>query len=264
MSASKTNDVVLYDTLEGVATLTINRPERRNALNNDVMTGLRDSLARAKADPDIRVIVLTGAGDRAFCAGGDLSPSAAGGGLLNMHWDRGTFAELLLDMQRLGKPIVGRVNGYALGGGFGLMLACDVVVCRDDVKVGCPEINVGLFPMMIMALIVRNAPRKLAVEMMLTGRNLTAQEAKEAGMISALASPEEFDERVNETVATLASKSPAILRLGLEAFHTMSDMNVEEALRYLHSCLTINTLAEDAAEGVMAFIQKRDPEWKGR
>ena len=264
MSDSKPKDVVLTEVNDGVLTLTINRPERRNALNDDVVAGLRDGLSQAKADSDIRVIVITGAGDRAFCAGGDLSPSAAGGGLLNMHWNRGAFADLLLEMQRVGKPIVGRVNGYALGGGFGLMLACDVVVCRDDIKVGCPEINVGLFPMMIMTLIVRNAPRKLAVEMMLTGRKLSAQEAKEAGMVSVLAAADLFDAKVDEMVATLASKSPAILRLGLEAFHTMSDMDMEEALRYLHSCLTLNTLAEDAAEGVMAFIQKRDPEWKGR
>jgi len=257
-------DAVLMTVEDGVATLTINRVERRNALNDAVVEGLRDGLAKAKADDNVRVVVLTGAGDRAFCAGGDLSPSAAGKGLLHMHANRGQFADLLLDMRRLGKPIVGRINGYALGGGFGLLLACDIVVCREDVKVGCPEINVGLFPMMIMALIVRNAPRKLAVEMMLTGRKLEATEAKLAGLVSTVAPADQFDAAVQEVVASLSSKSPAILRLGLEAFHTMSDMHFEEALRYLQSCLTINTMAEDAAEGVMAFIQKRAPEWKGR
>ncbi len=263
MSTEK-DEAVLVTVEDGVATLKINRETRRNALNDAVVSGLRDGLAQAKADDSVRVIVLTGAGERAFCAGGDLSPSAAGGGLLNMHANRGEFAELLLDMRRVGKPIVGRINGYALGGGFGLLLACDIVVCRDDVKMGCPEINVGLFPMMIMALIVRNAPRKLAVEMMLTGRKLMAAEGKEAGFVSVLAPADSFDSVVDDMVQSLASKSPAILRLGLEAFHSMSDMHFEEALRYLQSCLTINTLAEDAAEGVMAFIQKREPQWKGR
>lgn len=251
---------------DGIATVTIDRAERRNALNSAVLGELREAFAAAKADDDVRVVVLTGAGDRAFSAGGDLAPGGAmgSGGPLGMHWDRSAFADALLDMRDLGKPIVARVNGTALGGGFGLLLACDIAIARDDAKLGCPEINVGLFPMMIMALIFRNVPRKIGVEMMLTGRKLVGDEAVRAGILNRAVPAEQLDEAVAELAQSLASKSPAILRLGLNAFHTMGDMSYEEALRYLHSCLTINTLAADAAEGIMAFLQKRKPDWKGR
>ncbi len=256
---------VRYETEAGVAAVTIDRAERRNALNSAVLAELRAAFASAKADDDVRVIVLTGAGDRAFSAGGDLAPGGAmGGGLLKMHWDRAEFVDTLLAMRDLGKPIVARVNGTALGGGFGLLLASDIAIARDDAKIGCPEINIGLFPMMIMALIFRNVPRKLGVEMMLTGRKLKGPEAVQAGILNRAVPADELDAAVDEMVQRLASKSPAILKLGLSAFHTMGDMSYEEALKYLHSCLTLNTLAEDAAEGVMAFLQKREPKWKGR
>ena len=150
------SDTVLYEVVDNVATVTINRPDRRNALNSQVVAELTAALQRAAEDQDVCVVVLTGAGDRAFSAGGDLAPSGAAGGQgpLGMHWDRSGFVDLLLAFSKMGKPVVGRVNGHALGGGFGLMLACDIVIARDDAKMGTPEINVGLFPMMIMALIV--------------------------------------------------------------------------------------------------------------
>jgi len=256
---------VTYTVNEAVATVMIDRAERRNALNSAVLAELRAALASAAADDAVRVVVLTGAGDRAFSAGGDLAPGGAmGGGLLHMHWDRKAFVDTLLAMRDLGKPFVARVNGTALGGGFGLLLACDIAIARDDAKIGCPEINIGLFPMMIMALIFRNVPRKLGVEMMLTGRKLIGEEAVRAGILNAAVPADELDARVDEMVQRLASKSPAILKLGLSAFHTQNDMSYEDGLRYLHGCLTLNTLAEDAAEGVMAFLQKRDPQWKGR
>lgn len=250
----------------GVATVTIDRPARRNALNEQVLRELLAGFERASSDPSVRVVVLTGAGDKAFCAGGDLAPGGAmgGGGLLAMHWGRGAFVDVLLAMRRVGKPIIARVAGHAMGGGFGLMLACDLVVAREDAKLGCPEINVGLFPMMIMALIFRNVPRKIGLELMLTGQRLTAAEAAPWGIVNRAVPAAELDDSVAELAGNLASKSPAILRLGLEAFHTMGDMGFEESLRYLQGCLTLNTMAEDAAEGVMAFLQKRQPEWKGR
>jgi enoyl-CoA hydratase/carnithine racemase len=256
---------IQYEVADRVATITINRVERRNALNNQVIEELTSALDKARTSDDVNVLVLTGAGERAFSAGGDLSPGGGmGGGLLAMHWDRGGFADLLLAFRRVGKPIVGRINGDALGGGFGLLLACDIAIASDKARVGCPEINLGLFPMMIMALIFRNVPRKIGVEMMLTGKKWGADKALEHGMVNAVVPADELDAAVTEMVDTLKSKSPAIMRLGLNAFHTMSDMPLEEALRYLHGCLTLNTMAEDAAEGVMAFIQKREAQWKGR
>ena len=247
-----------------VATITIDRPQRRNALNEAVLGELLAAFEVAKRDPAVRAVVLTGAGDKAFCAGGDLAPGGGGGGPLGMHWSRGAFADLLLAMRKVGKPIVGRVAGDALGGGFGLLLACDLVVVREDARLGCPEIDVGLFPMMIMALITRHVPRKMAVEMMLTGRKITGREAEALYLVNRCVPSSEVDGAVAELVSSLTSKSPAVLRLGLEAFHAMGDMGFEEALRFLHQSLTINTMAEDAAEGIMAFIQKRPAEWKGR
>ena len=255
---------VSYAVEGAVATVTIDRPARRNALNSSVLRELVTTLRRAADDADVSVIVLTGAGDRAFSAGGDLAPGGTARGQLGMHWDRGAFAEALLTFRQLGKPVIARVNGDALGGGFGLMLACDLVVAREDARLGCPEINVGLFPMMIMALIFRNVPRKLGMELMLTGAKVTAKELAHSGCLNRVVPADKLDETVAELAGQLASKSPAVMRLGLEAFHTMSDMSTEDAIRYLQSCLTINTFAEDAAEGVMAFLQKRKPEWKGR
>jgi enoyl-CoA hydratase/carnithine racemase len=257
--------VVRYEVSDRVGTITIDRAERRNALNTDVLAELRANLARARDDDDVHVIVLTGAGDRAFSAGGDLAPGKSlGGGPLKMHWDRAEFVETLLDFRRVHKPIVGRINGDALGGGFGLLLACDIVIAREDARLGCPEINVGLFPMMIMALIFRNVPQKLGMEMILTGRKIRAHEAVPYGFLNAVVPVEELDATVSEMCQQLASKSPAVLKLGLEAYYTMADMDLEHALRYLQGCLTVNTLSADAAEGIMAFLQKREPNWKGR
>ncbi len=255
---------VRFESADGVATITIDRPARRNALNDTVIERLRQGLARARADEAVRVVMLTGAGDRVFSAGGDLSPGAGGGGILGLHHRRGGFAELLLELRELGKPTIARVNGDALGGGFGLALACDLTVAREDARFGCPELDVGLFPMMISAILTRSVPRKVAVELMLTGRRLDAREAKALGVINDAMAPEALDTRVAELAQGLAAKSPAVMRLGLEALRHTEDMSLEESLRHLQLALSMNTLAEDAAEGVMAFLQKRPPVWKGR
>jgi len=254
---------VLTEVQEGVATITINRPERRNALSQAVVRALIDAFQESDRNTDVRVIVLTGAGDKAFCAGGDLT-DVQGEGMLGMHWAREGFAELLLTMQRLGKPIIGRVQGQALGGGFGLALNCDLVVATKTASFGTPEIRVGLFPMMIMAVIVRNIGRKAAMEMMLTGERLSAQEAKAIGILNRVVEPEELDAAVAELAAKIGGFSPAVLKLGRQAFFKTQDMGFEEALRSLHNELTLNVMSEDASEGVMAFLEGRPPTWSGR
>jgi len=260
-------ETVLYEVEDGVATLTINRPERRNALDPPTLEALIAAFRRAGEDDGARTIVLTGAGDKAFCAGADLAGSIAGGGRsgpLQRYEDQGRFPELFTAMAGCGKPVVARVNGHCLAGGLGVMLGCDLAIAADDVTLGTPEIKVGLFPYMIMALIFRHAGRKRGLEMVLTGERLTAAEAVEMGMLNRAVPRARLDAEVAELTGRLKSKSPAILRLGKQAFHAMADLPQDAALEYLRGMLFVNTLTEDAAEGVMAFLQKRDPVWKGR
>lgn len=256
---------VLFELRDAVARLTINRPDARNALSADVMSGLRDGLARAKADPAARVVVLTGAGDRAFCAGGDLGGSGfLQKGAVERHHDRGDFANLFRTLNRLGKPVIARVRGHCLAGGFGLALGCDLVVASEDSWFGTPEIARGLFPMMIMATIARNVGRKKALELMLTGERIDAREAERLGLINHAVPAAELDTKVDALAARLASLSPAVMRLGRDAFYTMADMEFDAALTYLQAMLTVNVGSEDAVEGIKAFLEKRAPVWKGR
>jgi len=256
---------VLYAVRDHVARITLNRPESRNALSTEVMSGLHDALERARDDAGARVIVLTGAGDRAFCAGGDLGGRALRErGFVERHHDRAEFANLFRLMNRLGKPAIARVRGYCLAGGFGLALGCDLVVASTDSSFGTPEVRRGLMPMMIMATLFRNVGRKKGMELLLTGRRIDAAEAERLGLVNHAVPPEELDAKVDELAATVASMSPAVVRLGRDAFYTMADLEFERALDYLQAMLTVNLGTEDAIEGVRAFLEKRDPEWKGR
>jgi enoyl-CoA hydratase/carnithine racemase len=258
-------EVVLYEVAGGVARVTINRPEARNALSPAVMEGLLAAFARAAADPEARAVVLTGAGDKAFCAGGDLGgPGFAQKGFVERHHDRRTFADLFRAMNRLGKPLIARVRGHCLAGGFGLALGCDLVVASDDSTFGTPEVKRGLMPMMIMATIFRNVGRKKGMELLLTGDRIGAAEAERLGLINHAVPAEQLDAKVGELVAKVLAMSPAVVRLGRDAFYAMQDMEFERALDYLQAMLTVNLGSEDAVEGVRAFLEKRDPAWKGR
>ena len=264
MGAEAAADEVLYTVDGHVATITINRPDRRNAMSWSVVQHLRDRVAEAKADGDVRVVVLTGAGERAFCAGADLDNMAAGASFLDLHEGRGGLAELFLELYDLGKPTVARVRGFALAGGFGLALSCDFVVAADDAQFGTPEINVGLWPYMITVPLVRSMPPKKVLELMLTGRRVDATEAERIGFVNRVVPAAALDDAVGELTASLAAKSPAIVKLGRDAFYAVWDRAAADALAYLHPMLTVTTLTEDAQEGIAAFSEKRDPQWKGR
>jgi enoyl-CoA hydratase/carnithine racemase len=261
---SASSDELLYEVADGVATLTINRPERHNALSWAVITGLRSRVAEAKVDPAVRVVVITGAGERAFCAGADLSGMSGDAGYGEVHESRGELARLFMDFDALGKPTVARVRGYCLAGGFGLALACDLVVASDDSSFGTPEIDRGLWPFMITVPLTRSVAPKKALELMMTGRRIDASEADRLGLLSRLVPVDELDATVDELTATLASKSPSVMKLGRDSFYGVWGRPAADALRLLHPLLTINTGLEDAAEGIGAFLEKRPPVWTGR
>jgi enoyl-CoA hydratase/carnithine racemase len=245
------------------AWLVIDDPDRRNPLSLAVIEMLHEGLVSAAADKEVRVVVVTGAGDQAFSAGGDLS-----GGFfdkpIELHHGRGALAEVLRTMRRLGKPTIARVNGHALAGGFGLAAACDIVVAAEHARFGTPEIDVGLWPMMIGAVLVRCMPRRAVLELMLTGRLIDASEAKALGAVSRVVPSDRLDEEIDALVGQLAAKSPATIRLGRDAFYAVDDLGLDEALDHLHTGLTSVASTEDAAEGVRAFVEKRPPEWMGR
>ena len=254
---------VRYDVSEGRATITIDDPERRNPMSVETMNGLLLRTQEAVDDDDVRVIVYTGAGDRAFCAGGDLSGSFVDDPL-GLHESRGDIARLFRLMIRGGKPTVARVNGHALAGGFGLAVACDITICVEDAKLGTTEVRVGLWPMMISAILARAMPRKAALELMLTGRVIEPEEALRLGAVSRVVPRDDLDAAVDGTVEALLSTSPATLMLGKDAFYGMSDADLDAALDRLQGGLTAVAMTDDAVEGVTAFLEKRQPDWTGR
>jgi enoyl-CoA hydratase/carnithine racemase len=255
--------VLRYDVAPPRATITIDDPDRRNPLSNPAMAEMAAMVDRAAADATVRVIVITGAGDQAFSAGGDLSGDFVDSPIAD-HDARGALAVLLRSLRRCGKPTVARVNGHALAGGFGLAAACDVVVAVKDATFGAPEIKVGLWPMMITAVLQRVMPHKAALELMMTGRRVTADEAMRLGVVSRVVRRSDLDDAVNLVVTGLASASPLVLRLGRDAFYAVEDLDFDAAIDQLHVGLTAVAATDDAAEGVAAFLEKRRPEWRGR
>jgi enoyl-CoA hydratase len=255
---------VLVEVRESIATVTLNRPAQRNPLSASMIGDLRAALAWCKAEPAIAVAVLTGAGDRAFCAGADLGGFGGDQSPLDLHHGRHALADLFVEMGELGKPIIGRINGHALAGGFGLACACDLLVAVDTATFGTPEINVGVWPMMIQAVLARNLPRKVLLEMVMLGDRWTATQLQQYGLINRVVPVDRLDEETASLAAGLAKKSAAIMRLGRDSFSAQQDMDFEGALQYLHSLVTVVTLTEDSAEGRKAFFEKRPPNYKGR
>ena len=253
---------VNYEVENGRATITIDDPERRNPMSVETMDELLRATRAAVDDPAVRVMVYTGAGDRAFSAGGDLSGSFADDAV-GLNKQRGVLADLFRLLTRGGKPTVARVNGHALAGGFGLAVACDFTICVADAKLGTTEVKVGLWPMMISAILVRVMPRKAALDLMLTGRIMTPTEAQRLGAVSRVVSRETLDQAVDETVAALLASSPATLMMGKDSFFAMADASFDTALDRLQGGLTEIMLTSDAEEGVRAFIEKREPDWTG-
>jgi enoyl-CoA hydratase/carnithine racemase len=255
---------IAVEVADGVATVVVDRPERRNALTWAMIRRLRKVVSQLRDDPAVHVVVLTGAGDKAFCAGADLTGMAVGAGHLALHDSRADLPELFRALWDLGKPTIAKVRGYALAGGMGLALACDLVVAADDAVFGTPEIDVGLWPFVITVPLVRSMPPKKALELMMTGRRVDAREAERIGFVTQVVPAAELDATVAELATSLAGKSPAVLRLGRDSFYAVWDQQADDALRLLHSMLTVTSATDDTAEGIAAFADKRAPRWTGR
>ncbi len=255
---------VLYEVRDRIATVTLNQPEKRNPLSNRMLEDIVAALTEAKNDEEVRVVILTGAGDKAFCAGADLGGFGGDAGEVQKHLGRGAFVDMFLTMEKLGKPIIGCVNGHALAGGFGLALGSDMIVAADTATFGTTEINVGLWPMMIMALITRQLPPKRCMELFMTGQRISADQAMEWGLVNRVVPLAQVREEAWKLAAMLTTKSPLIMKLGRDAFYGIDGLGFESALRHLQSQLTLVTLTEDSVEGITAFLEKREANFKGR
>ena len=249
---------------DGVATIALDQPDTRNALSNQLLSDLIAAFEAARDDESVRCVVLASTHDKVFSAGGSLDQFAAEVPLVHKHFGTERFPRLFETIMQLGKPTICAANGHVLAGALGVALACDLIVAREGATFGTPEINVGVFPFMIMALIYRNVPRKKTNELLLLGERISAEEAREAGIVNRVVAAEEFDAAVDEWAVKLAGKSPVLMKLGKDAMYRQMDMPFEDALDHLRSQLSLAFTTDDIQEGVRAFFEKREPEWTGR
>lgn len=247
--------------------LTIDRPQMRNALSRNVAAEIVEGLKAAASDAKVRAVVLTGAGDKAFCAGADLkdsTPGGEGGVFTASHEEENPMIAVFRAMRACSKPIIGRVNGAAMGGGLGLVSACDIVIAAEHAKFGTPEVKVGVFPMMITTYLIRQIPRRKYWEMAFLGEPVTAEDALRYHLVNYVVPAEDLDAKVIEVIGKLEMNSPTALRMGKEALDVMQDLSVEQTMAYAKLMIERLATTEDAKEGMAAFIGKRVPIWSGR
>ena len=259
-----------YETLryevgdDGVARVVLDTPDNRNALSNELLGELIDAFESVARDERARCVVLTSSHETVFSAGGSLDQFAAEAPPVRKHFGTERFPRLFRTIMGLGKPTICAANGHVLAGALGLALCCDLIVAKDTATFGTPEINVGLFPFMIMALIYRNVPRKRTNELLLLGERISAEAAREAGIVNRVVAADEFDAAVEEWARKLAAKSPVLMKLGKDAMYRQLDMPFEDAVDFLRAQLSLALTTADVQEGVSAFFDRRDPVWTGR
>src|SRR5947209_11767637 len=257
------NNSVVHEKRGQAFWITINRPDKRNALNAEVMAGIAKGYREAHDDKDIRVIVLTGAGDKAFCAGADLQNSGAA---FAMDFSRpnADYADLLLLSQNATKPSIARVGGVCMAGGMGLLCMTDMAVAADHVIFGLPEVKVGVFPMQVMALLQEIAPRRRVNEWALTGEPFDARTAQASGLLNYAVPADQLDAKVDWLIGRIVDKSPTAIRRGKYAMRAIASMSFDESIAYTESQIALLAMTEDAKEGLKAFGEKRKPLWPGK
>jgi len=257
-------ETLRYEVAGVIATIALDQPETRNALSDVLLDELLDALVAARDDAAVRVVVIASTHATVFSSGGDLAGFGAKMTLDERHAANARFPRLFTLLGELGKPVICAAGGHVLAGALGLALACDLVIAGERATFGTPEIDVGLFPFMIAALIGRNIGRKKLTELLLLGRRIDAAEALRLGIVNRVVAPDEFEAAVADWAAQLAAKSPLLLKLGKDALFAQQDMAFGDALDYLCSQLTLAQSTEDAHEGITAFLERREPQWKGR
>ena len=259
-----TFETLLTSCADGVGRIVLNRPDVRNALSRTLIDELGVALAAFEADQASRVIVLSGAGDKAFCAGADLRGVGDRGTTLQARESFAGLAKILETLPQMRTPVIAQVHGYALAGGCGLAVGCDLVIASDDATFGLPEIKIGLLPLIVSAPILRAAGRKRGLMMILSGDRVSARDAYEMGLVSRVVPRERLEAETTALATKLASYSPTAVSLMKEAAATTQDMEYGKALRYLRELLVLVGLSDDAKEGIAAFFEKRPPRWTGR
>jgi enoyl-CoA hydratase/carnithine racemase len=253
------SDDVLIKRRGDVLWLTINREERRNAITGEVLEGLSKGLTQAENDRSIRAIVLTGAGDKAFCAGGDLQSKIFE---LDPSEPYHRFGLLFRQARRATVPLVARVNGACMAGGMGLLAMCDLAVAAPHAVFGLPEVKIGVFPAQVLTLLQHQIPRRVLTRMCLTGQTLSAEQALEVGLVNEVGA--DLDAFFDAFLGELIDRSPAAIRRGLYTLKTVEAMSFEESIAFTESQIALFAMTQDAREGQVAFREKRKPSWTGK
>lgn len=253
---------VLLERRDRVFWITINRAEKRNAINQAVVDGIRDGFRQAHADEQVRAIVLTGAGEKAFCAGGDLQPS--NNFVFDLARPNIDYADLLREASNSTLPSIGRVNGTCMAGGMGLLCMTDFAIAADHVLFGLPEVKIGMFPMQVLSLLKDIVPRRMVREWAITGEPFSAQEALQAGLLNHVVPAAQLDARLDWLLARIIDKSPTAIRRGKYAMRAMESMSFDQAIAYTEGQIALLAMTEDAREGIASFNKKRKPVWTGR